>query len=836
MRSRVLPSTLRRLIRSPRLSLAAIVCIAIGSAATTAALTLVSATLLRDLPFPAAERLVRIWIASEGGEARGAVSYPDLTDLSAALLPADGGSPPVLEALEATARARLQFRSGSGARRVEGEAVTAGYFQLLGVTPILGRGFAAEDHLGGGRPVMLLDHGAWVERFARDESVVGSSVKTDRGEFTVVGVLPDSFTGSVEDDSGELEFWVPIEAYLSPAARQDRSIDNIWTIGRLPADGSHAALGSRLEALGRRIAEIHPGSFGGRRFVFEALGENWREQVREGSWLLVAAAALLLLVASANVAVLFVAKAVANRHELAVRGALGARRRQLVVEALLEPIVLVVAGCALGLLAGPPLLRLFAGRNSLTEAELFGIPSFVRLGIDPVSAALSGLAFLVTAIVAALIPALLASRADPVQALEAGGRGAIGSGRGGRWSSALIVGEVALTLLLLFGSTLLARSYRSLTTQDLGFRSDGVLRLALFVHPQEVEERAALWPFYERLRDELASVAGVERVGVVWPTVPMDWPVREVLAVDGMAPPDPARPESGLDVGLFVADADFFEVTRIPLLAGRRFDDRDGPEAPRAALVSEALARRIAAGLGGSGELDRVVDREAVLSVDERTPIRIVGVVGDTRFGGPREADSPLHRQKVYLSLRQSPRRLFSFTVATVGDPALLAPSLERRLGRLAPLSATDWIGPFDRLLAELYLADTQFLLAVVGSFSLAALVLAAVGLFALLSDAVARRRSEIGLRQALGATRRRLIWSLLTDGLRLTALGLAIGALLAAALGRLLRSHVYGVATSDPGSFVVSAVVLLAVALIAGWIPARAAARVDPSQVLREG
>jgi len=835
MRTNALAITLRRLVRSPRLSLAAIVCIAIGSAATTAALTLVSATLLRGLPFPEAARLVRLWIAAEGGETRGALSYADLTDLSASLLSSDGASRPTLESLEATARARLQFQSGGGARRVEGEAVTSGYFRLLGVTPILGRAFAADDHAGGGRPVMLLDYRTWGERFGFDENVVGRSVKTDRGEFTVVGVLPASFTGSVEDDSGELEFWVPIESYLTPAARQDRSFNNIWALGRLPPGGSRAVLSARLEALSRRLAEIHPDSFGDRHFTSEALGENWRAKVRTGSWLLVVAASLLLLVAAANVAVLFVAKALGDRHEIAVRGALGAERRRLILEALYEPVALVLAGCALGALVGPPLLRTFAGRNSLTEEQIFGIPSFVRLEIDPTAALLSCVAFLVTALVAALIPAWLASRADPLQLLEAGGRSTIGRGRSGRWSSVLIVGEVALTTLLLFGSTLLARSYRSLTTQDLGFRSDHLLRIGLFVNPQEVEAREDLWPLYRRLHDDLEGAPGVERVGVVWPTVPMDWPIRESLAVDGMAPPDPARPASGLEVGFFVADSEFFEVTRIPLLAGRRFDDRDAPGATRAALVSETLARRIAAGSGG-GDLESVIGREAVLGADERTPIRIVGVVGDTRFGGPREEDSPLHRQEVYLYLRQSPQRLFSFTIRAAGDPAALAPTLVRRLGGLAPLSATDWVGPFDRLLTNLYLSDTRFLLAVVASFSLAALLLAAVGLFALLSEAVVRRRPEIGLRQALGATPRRVIRSLLANGLRLTVLGLGTGAVLAAIFGRALRAYVYAVTTSDPGSFVLSAAVLLVVAVLAGWLPARAAARVDPSKVLREG
>lgn len=815
MKPAVLASAVRRLRRSPRLAVAAVLCIAVGTAATSAALTLVSATLLRPLPFPEAERLVRVWWTEEEGEARRELSYPDLVDFTAS---ADS-----LDRLEAAARARLLFQSNDGARRVEGEAVTPGYFGLLGVEPLIGRLFAAEEHVAGAG-VMLLDYRTWGAQHGYDPDVVGSTLRTDQGEHTVIGVLPPSFTGSVEDDSGDIEFWLPIEAYLSTARQERRDVGGIWALGRLAPGRSRSAAAAELAAVGGRLADLHPEVHAGRSVTVEPLGENWRSGIRRGALLVLAAAGLLLLVASLNVAILLLARAMTDQREMAVRAALGAGRRRLLGQITLETVLLVAAGSLLGLGVGPPLLRAVLDHESLVDGGLLGIPVFVSLTVDPIAAGLSCLAFLVTALVAGLAPAWLGSRVDPARVLQEGGRAASVSRRSRRGSSALVFAEVALTMVLVVSSVLLARSYRAMESEDLGFRTGGVLRIALFANEQDVPDDADLPGFYQEVREALAAEPGVDEVGVVWPTVPIDRPIEEPLRAPGL--PQELQ-ERGLRTGIFIADPAAFEVLDLPLLAGRGFRPTDREGSAPVALVSRTLAERLA----GTDGVETAVGMEADLRGE---PVRVVGVVGDTRYGGPREA--PGARYEIYLPYAQSPQRLLSLMIATEGDPAALVPPLSRRLAALAPASALDWVGPLDGWVSDLFIVDTRFLLSLVGLFTAAGLFLSVVGLFAVLAESVARRRQELGVRQALGASPGRILAGVVLEGLKVVALGLAAGSLLAWASGRVLESTVYGVGVLDPLSYAGAAVILLGAALAASLLPARSAARVHPAEALRGG
>lgn len=390
---------------------------------------------------------------------------------------------------------------------------------------------------------------------------------------------------------------------------------------------------------------------------------------------------------------------------------------------------------------------------------------------------------------------------------------------------ALVLAEVALTTVLVVGAALLVRSYHELQTEELGFDPSGVLRIALFVNEEDVPEVEALPAFQERVRAALVAEPGVEAVGMVWPTVPIDWPVEERLYVSGFAP---ELQEDGVRTGVFLSDPEYFEVVDVPVVAGRGFtaSDSASAEAAGVALVSRSLAERIA----GSGDLDRALGAEARIGGG---PVRIVGVVGDARYGGPRE--EPGEHHEVYLPFAREPQRLLSLLIATGGDPEALVPPLSRRLAGLAPASALDWVGPLDRWVTDLFVLDTRFLLSLVGLFSAAGLFLSAVGLFAVLADSVARRRAELGIRQALGATPGRILATVVLQGLRVVVLGLAAGAALAWVSTRVLDSTVHGVTTTDPWSFAAAALLLLAVALAAAALPARRAAAIDPAEALRE-
>jgi hypothetical protein len=369
-----------------------------------------------------------------------------------------------------------------------------------------------------------------------------------------------------------------------------------------------------------------------------------------------------------------------ERREMAIRAALGAGRRRLLGGVLLETVLLVAAGSLLGLGVGPPLLRAVLSGSTLVDGSMLGIPVHVSLTFDPRAAALACLAFFVTALVAGLGPALLGSRVDPARALQEGGRVA-SAGRGARrWSGALVLVEVALTTVLVVGAALLVRSHHALQTEELGFDPQGVLRIALFVNEEDVPETAGLLPFQERVRADLAAVPGVEAVGMVWPTVPIDWPVEERLFASGFSP---ELQEGGVRVGVFIADPEYFEVVDVPVVAGRGFTAADGPGAADVALVSRSLAERIA----GSGDVGRVLGVEARIA---GSPVRIVGVVGDVRYGGPREEPGAHH--EVYLPFAREPQRLMSLLIATPGDPDALVPPLSRRPGSPRRRPWTGWV------------------------------------------------------------------------------------------------------------------------------------------------
>lgn len=805
----LLRNALRSIAGSTRLSLSAVLCIALGTAATSATLTLVSAAFLRSLPFPAAERLLRIWSVEDDGGGRVGISYPDFVDLAA--------EASTLDVVEATARARLAFRTADGTRRVEGEAVSAGYFELLGVEPAAGRLFTPDEHATGGEAVMLLDHRAWGERFSFAPGAVGSVVATERGPYTIVGVLPPDFAGTVEEDSGELEFWVPLADYLNPERLRRRDIDALWLLARRAPGSSLPAAQAEVAALGRRLDARGPRLPFERRLAAEPFAENWRSQLRGGSLLVLGSSLLLLLVAATNVSVVLLARAVAGRRELAIRAALGARPRRLVAQVVSETLLLVAAGGVLGLIAGPVLLRALLAASSLP------IPSYV----EPVPGAIAiGLCLgilAVTALLASLGPAVFGSRVAPAGALQEEEHRTAGGRRSRRWAAILVVAEVALTTVLVVATVGLVRTYHGFRTDELGYRTQGVLRIALFADPQDAADER-LTGFYQRAQRLVQAEPGVEAVGLVWPTVPILVPVTESLRV-------PAAPgelgAEGRRVEVFTADRAFFDVMEVPLLAGRHPRQQAGDEGPQEVLVSDSLAREIA----GSAAFGQALERPGALG---ETAVRVVGVVGDARWAGPRQEEVSAGAGQLYLPFARSPQRLASLVVRTGGDADDLVAPLTRRLGAFAPASALDWAGPLDGWLVEMFLLRDRFVLYLVVFFSAAALVLAAVGLSGLLADSVARRRAELAMRQALGASPQRILVSVTLRGLSLALTGLAAGGLLVWLASGLTSALFEGSAAADPWSFLATAAVLSATALAASALPARRAARVHPAIALR--
>lgn len=806
----ILKEGFRRLRRSPRLSVAVVLCIALGMAAVATVATLVSLTGIRALPFPEAERLVRVWNSERSTDAGNQLAWVDFTELQAGMN--------TLERMEAAARSRLVWHLPSRpGRRVEGEAVSAGYFDLLGVEPYLGRLFTPEEH-SAGDSVILLSHQTWGREFAYADDIIGRTIRTDAprdrvaATYTVIGVLPPDFYGTVEVDMPDLEFWIPINSYYPPEVQHDRERRGTWAIARLAVGASLAAAQEEADAVAEALAPQFASFSPEHGYRVERLGANWRAGYKQANGLLAGAAALLLAVAVFNVAMLLVARTLERRHELALRTALGADRRALMLPVLVETLLLAAIGGAIGFAVALPLLE---GFLTLSGAQ---IPTYLAVRPDAVALGVSFAVMLLAGTAAALLPAWAGTGVAVHDSLGGGSGRLAGSRSASRWGRWLVGGEVALTLALLLAGALLCRSYLALENRDVGFADDNRLRMALFVSPADVPEESALPAFANRMEAALRAETGVLDVALLWPTLPLPSPVVGRLTWPGMTR---GEGDQGLRVSYYVAHQSFFSGLDIPLIAGRTFEARDAEAGRRTAVVGRSLADR----LGGPAA---ALEREVTL---DGADYRIVGVVGNIMSGGPRESADFHH--EIYLSFAQLPGRTISPIVHVAGEPSAYVEPLKQALADVAPASVVDWVEVVDEFLAWLY-RDSAFQLAIVAAFALGALLLATIGLYAVLAQQVSAASTEIGIRKALGASDRRILGRVLGRGMAITLAGLGVGFAIALAFSRVLAGLLYGVGLFDPVAYGVAGGMLLAVAALACLLPARRAARVAPMEALR--
>jgi putative ABC transport system permease protein len=496
-------NAMRSLRRAPGLGLAAIACIGLGTAATATVATLVSATLLRPVPFPDAERLVRIWLDEPGVNPRIELSIPDVADFARMSS---------FDAFLGIARVRVVALFNAGAERLRGEGVSAGYFETLGVRPSLGRLLLPSDHRGDAASVLVLSHGTWMRHYGSDPGVIGREFRTERATYTIVGVAQPRFAGTIENDI--VEFFIPIEQYEPRATITNRNAQLTWIIARLKPGITPAAAQAEAEAVRRALAEQFPDRYTRVRATVEPFGESWRQELRGGGGLLFGAAALLLIVAAINVGCLLLARVIDRRRELAICAALGADRRRLMLQLFTEALVLVAAGGAVGALAGPWLLDAFLAASPVT------LPTYLRLDADAVTVCLAAGTLAIAGLVAGTVPAMIGRRVAPGDVLREGARGTLGRGVERTWGALLIAGETALTLMLLVAGGLLVRSFERLETLDMGFERHRIARLAVTLNRTDIGDRSRLPALYERLSRELALVPGVERIGLVAPTLP----------------------------------------------------------------------------------------------------------------------------------------------------------------------------------------------------------------------------------------------------------------------------------------------------------------------------
>ena len=793
----------RTLLRTPGFAIVAVLTLAIGIGANTAIFSVVNGVLLRPLPFPDPETIVNVWTAT-AQDRRDNHSAADFLDISR-----DNQS------LSAIAGYRSAFFTIVGRNadpaRLEGTYVTVDFFDVLRTSPAAGRVFSRDtDEPARGNLVVLGDQ-AWRQLFDRSLDAVGAQVRVDGVAHTVVGVLRPR-----TELPERSRIWVlsgkPVPpsplAMTEPGA--DRDVRYFAAIARLKRGVSLEQAQSDLERVATTIQRLHPQTAAGRTLRIAPIYEDMVEGVRRGLLVLQAAVGLVLLIACANVSSLLIARAAGRRRELAVRTALGAGRLRLVRQLLSESLLLGAVGGVAGLLLATWLVGAIAAVLPDT------VPRAGEIGIDPIVATVALTVALLAAAIFGVVPSIHASRADAAAALKSGGD------RGGsvrtHGRAALVLAQVALTLVLLSAAGLLVNSFLRLRGVDSGMQPENVTVLDVALPSSRYATDASQAAAYSRLLEILSARPGMQAVAVGFPGPLRGSNASGSFVIDGRPSTDRSdQPHSSIGS----VSGSFFTAIGIPLLQGRTFDKRDSAAAAPVAIANVTLARTYWPGTSPIGKRVRF---------DAQSPwITIVGVVGDVRQYGLDKDPPPI----LYIPYAQFPVPFTNVVVRSTAPPGTVAGILRNAVATLDPDLPADEITTLQTVL-DRSVDEPRFRAALLGAFAAAALLLAAVGVYGLVSQSVTERTREIGIRMALGAQPRQVLGALMREGLVLALAGIGLGLTGALLAVRVIAGFLYGVGASDPVTLASVALLLLLVALAASYIPCRRALRIDPIAALR--
>jgi putative ABC transport system permease protein len=798
--------SVRMLLKRPSLTIVAIIAIGLGIGANTAIFSVVNTVLLQPLPYEHPEQLVRI--ASEQRnqalDGRGAFSIPDFLDVQK--------SSTTLEYVAVFQGAGTMVTEGGDPERVLGVAVTADYFPLLRVKPVLGRVFTRDEDKPGAADVVLISYGLWQRRFGGDPNIIGREVNLG-GKTTVIGIMPPGFQYPITDEPQD--FWEPMfpAQWLTKEAREERANRFMSVIGRLKPGVTIAQAKADLDLLSKQIEQQSPQSNTNVIFNAVSLHEDITRDYRSALLIMLGAVGLVLLIACANVANLLLARAAARQKEVAIRMALGASRGRIASQLLTESVLLSLVGAAVGLLLaswGMDLLAAY-GPADVPRLRAVSLDRYVLLFTFGV-ATLTGILF-------GLAPALHASKPDPGNTLKESGRGFSLAGR--NWMrSALIVSEVALSLMLLVGAGLLIHSFWRLLKTDAGFDPKGVLALDVPLSRTTYKTPELQSAAFQQLIGRMKTLPGVRDVSVTSNVPLTDFDVELSFQIEGRAPYKPGQ-EATSDYT--VTGADYFRTMSIPLMQGRLFTDQEGTNSPQVIVVSNAFVKRYFPN-------ENPIGRRIIFDGKDEKPREIIGVVGDVRRNGLDVDVEP----EMYVSHIQNPERRLNLMIRTEArDASQIAQAARAEVKAFDPNQIIWRTRTLDELLGT-SVAPRRFNMLLLGIFAGVALALAAVGLYGVMSYSVSWRTHEIGIRMALGAKRADVLRLVVRQGMTMTLIGLAIGLAGAFLLSRVMVGLLYGVSHNDPLTFAGVSIVLLGVALLACLIPARRATRVDPIVALR--
>jgi len=790
----------RRLRREPGFTAAAVLTLALGVGANVAVFALVEAVLLRPLPYDHAEELVVV---------RHRDTRTNITKVFIA-----GGDWVDLSARQSSFAKLGTYGYFEGTIYGEGDpwqvpVLTANNTLLdaLGFKAALGRGFTAEDAVQGAGPVMIMGHELWKNRFGSNPNMVGRSIKLGGQQRTVVGIAPAGFRFPPNTATALIINDTPLT--VAPATRKSQ-----WTLaaGRLKPGKTAADATADLAAIAKQMEADYPDQNQGSTYYAVGLRDETVGDSKKALLLLLAAVGAVLLIACTNVANLLLARSLSRRREMAVRLTLGAGRGRLVTQLMMESLALsLVAGVA-GIVVAH-----FGARGLATLVpESLSAPGLADAGINGPVLLFTLLVVVLTALACGVIAALTTPMSNAAGLLVVAGRATM-SAAARRATSALVAAEMAFAVVLLIGAGLILRSFAGLLSVNPGFESDHVLTMQISIPADRYQPAEARWGFYDRAFEALRNVPGVVDVGaaVVTPLTGNNWTVpferTDQPVPSGERPPD---------VGWQAASGGWFRAMQIPLVSGRLFDERDRPGSPQVVIISSGIAKRFFGADSAVGRSIRLGENTA----------EIVGVVGDIRRAGL--TDEP--RADMYFAAMQGPGTGMTLFLRTEGDPIRAIAPARAALKAIEPDVAV-FDTPTMSLVASVSVRVTKLVLWLLGIFALVSLGLAAVGIYGVMSYVVRQRSREIGTRIALGARRPDILWLVLRQGVMIAGAGTAIGLAVGLGAARALRSMLYGVTATDPIVLAGAAVLLVITALVACYVPALRAARVDPARTLAE-
>lgn len=800
----------RGLVKQKTFTIVAVITLGLGIGANTAIFSVVNELLLRPLPYGDADRLVMVWERNPRGPGANVVSRGNFTGWR--------HQATVFAGLAAFVDERLSLTGDGEPEEITVQLATPNLFSVLGVNPIVGRTLNAEDDRSGSPQVAVLGYNLWQRRYGGSDEVIGHRITLNGSPVTVIGVMPANFQWYIATRSGTgrpAEMWTVLPMPTDEDASSHGRFLSV--VARLKPGVVLQQARAEMQTIASRLAQESPKYNRGWSAEVIPLREQLVGNVRLALWIMLGAVGLVLLIACANVANLLLSRAAAREKEMAVRAALGAGRLRIVRQLLTESLLLALLGSVLGLLLA------FWGIKALVAISPRDLINLQQVGLNiSVLGWTMGISVL-TGIIFGLAPAVEATRMNVNNSLKEG-RGNEGqSPRSRRLRSALVISEIALALVLLASAGLLVKSFIHLQRIDTGFETENILTMVVRLPDAKYKEDQQVVAFFHEATERIKSLPGVRSAGMV-NYLPLygGLGAKTRFTMDGKPPPQPGQ-EMELSTHVRVADADYFSTMGIPLLRGRNFSNRETLEATHVVLISESFAKKHFAGE------DPIGKRISVSMFDKPNPTEIIGIVGDVRYDSLINQPEPT----AYFPHPELTYAFMTLVVRTTGNPLDIAPAVLREVRTIDPEQPVSDVRTMNQVMANT-VARARFNALLLALFAGLATVLSAVGIFGVMNYSLTLRTRELGLRMALGAQPRQVLLLMLKQGLLLTLGGTGIGLVGALALTRLMSSMLFAVGASDPTTFAIIVSLLFVLSLMASYLPARRATRIDPLIALR--